>query len=110
ATEKVEETADDAKNKAEEAKEDAKDAAEDAKEKAEEVAENTKEEAEDAKDAAEDAVEGAKAEMSDEEFAAATEDKLVLRRSLKAPHGEGAFARIAIVTDGDKIVDATIDE
>src|SRR5699024_3827096 len=83
---------------------------EDAKEKAEEVAENTKEEAEDAKDAAEDAVEGAKAEMSDEEFAAATEDKLVLRRSLKAPHGEGAVARIAIVTDGDKIVDATIDE
>ena len=110
ATEKVEETADDAKNKAEEAKEDAKDAAADAKDKAEEVAEDTKEEAEDAKDAAEDAVEGAKAEMSDEEFAAATEDKLVLRRSLKAPHGEGAFARIAIVTDGDKIVDATIDE
>lgn len=98
-TEKVEEAADDAKNKAE-----------DAKDKAEEVAEDTKEEAEDAKDAAEDAVEDAKAEMSDEEFAAATEGKLVLRRSLKAPHGEGAFARIAVVTDGDKIVDATIDE
>ena len=48
--------------------------------------------------------------MSDEEFAAATEGKLVLRRSLKAPHGEGSFARIAVVTDGDKIVDATIDE
>lgn len=109
-TDDAKDKAEDAKEEAEEAKEDAKDAAEDAKEKAEEVAENTKEEAEDAKDAAEDAVEGAKAEMSDEEFAAATEDKLVLRRSLKAPHGEGAFARIAIVTDGDKIVDATIDE
>ena len=92
AKEKVEEVAQDAKNKAEEVKEDAKDAADDAKEKME------------------DAVEDAKSEMSDEEFAAAIEGKLVLRRSLKAPHGEGSFARIAVVTDGDKIIDATIDE
>lgn len=92
AKEKVEEVADDAKDKAEEIKDDAKDAAEDAK------------------DAVEDAVEEAKDKMSDEEFAAAIEGKLVLRRSLKAPHGEGSFARVAVVTDGDKIVDASIDE
>lgn len=92
AKEKVEEVADNAKDKAEEVKDDAKDAAEDAK------------------DAVEDAVEEAKDKMSDEEFAAAIEGKLVLRRSLKAPHGEGSFARIAVVTDGDKIVDASIDE
>lgn len=92
AKEKVEEVADDAKDKAEEVKDDAKDAAKDAK------------------DAVEDAVEEAKDKMSDEEFAAAIEGKLVLRRSLKAPHGEGSFARIAVVTDGDKIVDASIDE
>lgn len=92
AKEKVEEVADDAKDKAEEVKDDAKDAAEDAK------------------DAVEDAVEEAKDKMSDEEFAAAIEGKLVLRRSLKAPHGEGSFARVAVVTDGDKIVDASIDE
>ena len=92
AKEKVEEVADDAKNKAEEVKDDAKDAAKDAK------------------DAVEDAVEEAKDKMSDEEFAAAIEGKLVLRRSLKAPHGEGSFARVAVVTDGDKIVDASIDE
>lgn len=92
AKEKVEEVADDAKDKAEEVKDDAKDATEDAK------------------DAVEDAVEEAKDKMSDEEFAAAIEGKLVLRRSLKAPHGEGSFARVAVVTDGDKIVDASIDE
>ena len=92
AKEKVEEVADDAKDKAEEVKDDAKDAAKDAK------------------DAVEDAVEEAMDKMSDEEFAAAIEGKLVLRRSLKAPHGEGSFARIAVVTDGDKIVDASIDE
>lgn len=92
AKEKVEEVADDAKDKAKEVKDDAKDAAKDAK------------------DAVEDAVEEAKDRMSDEEFAAAIEGKLVLRRSLKAPHGEGSFARVAVVTDGDKIVDASIDE
>lgn len=92
AKEKVEEVADDAKDKAEQVKDDAKDAAKDAK------------------DAVEDAVEEAKDKMSDEEFAATIEGKLVLRRSLKAPHGEGSFARVAVVTDGDKIVDASIDE
>lgn len=92
AKEKVEEVADDAKDKAEQVKDDAKDAAKDAK------------------DAVEDAVDEAKDKMSDEEFAAAIEGKLVLRRSLKAPHGEGSFARVAVVTDGDKIVDASIDE
>lgn len=92
AKEKVEEVADDAKDKAEEVKDDAKDAAKDAK------------------DAVKNAVDEAKDKMSDEEFAAAIEGKLVLRRSLKAPHGEGSFARVAVVTDGDKIVDASIDE
>ena len=92
AKEKVEEVADDAKDKAKEVKDDAKDAAKDAK------------------DAVEDAVDEAKDKMSDEEFTAAIEGKLVLRRSLKAPHGEGSFARVAVVTDGDKIVDASIDE
>ena len=90
------------------------DAANDAKEKIEEVADEAKDKAEevkdDAKEKVENAVEDAKNQMSDEEFAAAIEGKLVLRRSLKAPHGEGSFARIAVVTDGDKIVDATIDE
>lgn len=89
-------------------------AANDAKETVSEVADEAKDKAEevkdDAKDKAEDLVEDAKNQMSDEEFAAAIEGKLVLRRSLKAPHGEGSFARIAVVTDGDKIVDATIDE
>lgn len=92
AKEKVEEVADDAKDKAEQVKDDAKDAAKDAK------------------DAVKDAVDEAKDKMSDEEFAAAIEGKLVLRRSLKAPHGEGSFARVAVVTDGDKIVDTSIDE
>ena len=121
ATTKVEEAATDAKDKAENAAEEAKDAAENAKEDAKDAAEDAKDAAEDAKDKAEDAaedakekikdaVEGAKEEMSDEDFAKATEGKLVLRRSLKAPHGEGAFARIAVITDDDKIVDATIDE
>ena len=111
ATTKVEEAAEDAKDKAEEAKdaaeekaEEAKDAAKDAKEEAEDDKEDTEEDAEDAEEEAEDT------EMTDEEFAKASEGKLVLRRSLKAPHGEGSFARIAVITDGDKLVDVTIDE
>ena len=110
----VEEAAQDAKETADEKADEAKEAAEDAKEDAEKAAEDAKEEAdeaaEDAKDAIDEAVEGEKEEMTDEEFAEATEGKLVLRRSLKAPHGEGSFARIAVVTDGDKLVDVTIDE
>ena len=100
---KVDDAANDAKGKVEEV-------ADDAKDKAEEVKDDAKDAAEDAKDAVEDAVEEAKDKMSDEEFAAAIEGKLVLRRSLKAPHGEGSFARVAVVTYGDKIVDASIDE
>lgn len=100
---KVDDAANDAKGKVEEV-------ADDAKDKAGEVKDDAKDAAEDAKDAVEDAVEEAKNKMSDEEFAAAIEGKLVLRRSLKAPHGEGSFARVAVVTDGDKIVDASIDE
>ena len=100
---KVDDAANDAKEKVEEV-------ADDAKDKAEEVKDNAKDAAEDAKDAVEDAVEEAKDKMSDEEFAAAIEGKLVLRRSLKAPHGEGSFARVAVVTDGDQIVDASVDE
>ncbi len=99
----VEEVAEDAKEKADEKAEEAKEAAEDAKDKAEEAAE-------DAKDAIDKKVEDAKNAMSDEEFKEATEGKLVLRRSLQAPHGEGSFARIAVITDGDKLVDVTIDE
>ena len=99
----AEEKADEAKEAAEEAKEDAEKAAEDAKDKADEAAE-------DAKEAIDEKVEDAKNAMTDEEFNEAIEGKLVLRRSLKAPHGEGAFARIAVVTDGDKLVDVTIDE
>ena len=99
----ADEKADEAKEAAEEAKEDAEKAAEDAKDKADEAAE-------DAKEAIDEKVEDAKNTMTDEEFNEAIEGKLVLRRSLKAPHGEGAFARIAVVTDGDKLVDVTIDE
>lgn len=99
----ADEKADEAKEAAEEAKEDAEKAAEDAKDKADEAAE-------DAKEAIDEKVEDAKNAMTDEEFNEAIEGKLVLRRSLKAPHGEGAFARIAVVTDGDKLVDVTIDE
>ena len=99
----AEEKADEAKEAAEEAKEDAEKAAEDAKDKADEAAE-------DAKEAIDEKVEDAKNAMTDEEFNEAIEGKLVLRRSLKAPHGEGAFARISVVTDGDKLVDVTIDE
>ncbi len=84
---KVEEKATDAKNKAEEA-------AEDAKEKAEEVADDAKEKV---NEVAGDVKE-------------ATDAKLVLRRSLQAPHGEGSFATVGVITDGDKIVDASIDE
>lgn len=81
------------------------DAAKDAKEKVEEAVEDTKDKAEEvkeeAKDKASDALDKAKSTL---------EGKLVLRRSLKAAHGEGCFARIAVITDGDKIVDAAIDE
>lgn len=91
----------DAGEKAKNVAEEAKDAASDAKDKAEDAAEDSKDAAEDAKDAAEDKVEDLKANF---------EGKLVLRRSLEAPHGEGSFARVAVVTDGEKIVDASIDE
>ncbi|MFO3666586.1 peptidoglycan-binding protein [Anaerococcus kampingiae] len=91
----------DAGEKAKNVAEEAKDAASDAKDKAEDAAEDAKDAAEDAKDAAEDKVEDLKANF---------EGKLVLRRSLEAPHGEGSFARVAVVTDGEKIVDASIDE
>ena len=91
----------DAGEKAKNVAEEAKDAASDAKDKAEDAAEDAKDAAEDAKDAAEDKVEDLKANF---------EGKLVLRRSLESPHGEGSFARVAVVTDGEKIVDASIDE
>ena len=91
----------DAGEKAENVAEEAKDAASDAKDKAEDAVEDAKDAAEDAKDAAEDKAEDLKANF---------EGKLVLRRSLEAPHGEGSFARVAVVTDGEKIVDASIDE
>lgn len=114
ATTQVEESAEDAKAKVEEKADEAKEAAEDAKNDAEEAAEDAKdkaeEAAEDAKDAIDEAVEGKKEEMTDEEFAQAIEGKLVLRRKLTAPHGEGSFARIEVITDGDKLVDVTIDE
>lgn len=99
----VEEAAEDAKETAEEKADEAKEAAEDAKDKADEASE-------DAKEAIDEKIEDAKNAMTDEEFKEAIEGKLVLRRSLKAPHGEGTFARIAVVTDGDKLVDVTIDE
>lgn len=110
----VEEAAQDAKEAANEKADQAKEAAEDAKEDAEKAAEDAKDKAdeasEDAKEAIDEKVEDAKKAMTDEEFKEAIEGKLVLRRSLKAPHGEGTFARIAVVTDGDKLVDVTIDE
>ena len=110
----VEEAAQDAKEAANEKADQAKEAAEDAKEDAEKTAEDAKDKAdeasEDAKEAIDEKVEDAKKAMTDEEFKEAIEGKLVLRRSLKAPHGEGTFARIAVVTDGDKLVDVTIDE
>ena len=106
--------ANDAEKKADEAKTQVEEAAEEAKEDAEKAAEDAKdkadEAAEDAKEAIDEKVEDAKNAMTDEEFNEAIEGKLVLRRSLKAPHGEGAFARISVVTDGDKLVDVTIDE
>ena len=91
----------DAGEKAENVAEEAKDAASDAKDKAEDAVEDAKDAAEDANDAAEDKAEDLKANF---------EGKLVLRRSLEAPHGEGSFARVAVITDGEKIVDASIDE
>src|SRR5699024_3833264 len=110
----VEEAAQDAKEAANEKADQAKEAAEDAKEDAEKAAEDAKDKAdeasEDAKEAIDEKIEDAKNAMTDEEFKEAIEGKLVLRRSLKAPHGEGTFARIAVVTDGDKLVDVTIDE
>lgn len=81
------------------------DAAKDAKEKVEEAVEDTKDKAEDVKDEAKD-----KASDALDKAKSTLEGKLVLRRSLRAPHGEGSFARIAVITDGDKIVDAAIDE
>ena len=110
----AEKKADEAKTQVEEAAQDTKEAAEDAKEDAEKAAEDAKDKAdeasEDAKEAIDEKVEDAKKAMTDEEFKEAIEGKLVLRRSLKAPHGEGTFARIAVVTDGDKLVDVSIDE
>ncbi len=110
----VEEAAQDAKEAANEKADQAKEAAQDAKEDAEKAAEDAKDKAdeasEDAKEAIDAKIEDAKNAMTDEEFKEAIEGKLVLRRSLKAPHGEGTFARIAVVTDGDKLVDVTIDE
>jgi len=110
----VEEAAQDAKEAANEKADQAKEAAEDAKEDAEKAAEDAKDKAdeasEDAKEAIDEKIEDAKNAMTDEEFKEAIEGKLVLRRSLKAPHGEGTFARIAVVTDGDKLVDVSIDE
>ena len=95
---KVDDAANDAKEKVEEVANDAKDTADEAKEDAKDLAEDAKDEA---KDKASDALDKAKSTL---------EGKLVLRRSLKAAHGEGSFARIAVITDGNKIVDASIDE
>ena len=95
---KVDDAANDAKEKVEEVANDAKDTADEAKEDAKDLAEDAKDEA---KDKASDALDKAKSTL---------EGKLVLRRSLKAAHGDGSFARIAVITDGDKIVDASIDE
>lgn len=39
-----------------------------------------------------------------------SEEDIVLRRALSAPHGEGAFARVAVVTQGDTILAAALDE
>ena len=95
---KVDDAANDAKEKVEEVANDAKDTADEAKEDAKDLAEDAKDEA---KDKASDALDKAKSTL---------EGKLVLRRSLRAAHGEGSFARVAVITDGDKIVDAAIDE
>lgn len=119
ATTQVEESAEETKDAAEETAEEEKDAEENADE-AEDAAEETEEsdaDPEDAEDSEEDSEEemddseeGDNDEMTDEEFAQAIEGKLVLRRKLTAPHGEGSFARIEVITDGDKLVDVTIDE
>ena len=116
ATTQVEESAEETKDTAEDTAEEEKDAEEDADEAedAADEADKAEEDAEDAEESEDDAEEGSEegdnAEMTDEEFAQAIEGKLVLRRSLQAPHGEGSFARIAVITDGDKLVDVTIDE
>lgn len=39
-----------------------------------------------------------------------SKDDIVLRRTLAAAHGEGSFARVGVVTQGDKIIKASIDE
>src|SRR5690625_2520250 len=39
-----------------------------------------------------------------------SEEDIVLRRALSAPHGEGSFARVAVVTQGDTILAAALDE
>lgn len=110
----AEQKVDDAKTQVEESAEDAKtsvdEKANEAEDKVEEAKDEAEEKIEEAEEEASEEIEDAKEEMSDEDFAAAIEGKLVLRRSLKAPHGEGSFARVSVVTDGDKIVDATIDE
>lgn len=77
----------DAGEKAENIAEEAKDAASDAKDKAENAAEDAKDAAEDAKNAAEDKAEDLKANF---------EGKLVLRRSLEAPHGEGSLLELLL--------------
>ena len=111
ATTQVEESAEETKDAAEETAEEEKDAEDntDESEDADE-AEDADDEADKAEESEEGSEEGDNAEMTDEEFAQAIEGKLVLRRSLQAPHGEGSFARIAVITDGDKLVDVTIDE
>ena len=62
------------------------DAAKDAKEKVEEAVEDTKDKAEDVKDEAKD-----KASDALDKAKSTLEGKLVLRRSLRAPHGEGSL-------------------
>lgn len=57
--------------------------------------------------------EDANALSSNEEVKSAvnfSEEDIVLRRALSAPHGEGAFARVAVVTQGDTILAAALDE
>lgn len=46
----------------------------------------------------------------DSEATTFSSEDVVLRRSLSAPHGEGSFARTVVVTQGDKIITAALDE
>lgn len=92
--------------KVEESVEETKDQAADSKDKqATKPNEDTDEAKEDAEDSSDE-----KAENEDNQVGEKAEDGLVLRRSLQAPHGEGSFARIAVITNADKIVDVAIDE